>query len=103
MTTVEVLREARALYEANPDHTPYGGIQEPDHFCLIGACNQSAYAVAGCLDADYWNTRAALLARLAAATGAGNLSRHLIGWNATHSTEEVLAAFDRAIAALAGS
>ncbi len=94
-TTVEVLRAARARYEARPDHTPYPLTVTPGCDCLVSACVNAA------CDLGHVGHHPALAA-LAAAVGVSfrpGVNTHLIKWNATHSTEQGLAAFDRAIAA----
>ena len=88
-TILGALREARALYAASPSHV--GGdamLPRPGTHCVITALNAVA------VDNDYWDAYVAI--RRAADVPDGGV----VDWNATHTTAEVLAAFDRAIATL---
>lgn len=87
--TVEVLRKARALYEANPSHAPADEMPEPGCECPITALCTADEALGG----GY------LGALIALRRAAGAEANFLAEWNAEHSTDEVLAAFDTAIAA----
>lgn len=89
MTTVEVLLKARALYGANPSHAPVGEIPRRDTHCPITAMAEATLSS----PADYVPAEEALVRTI----GTIEIPR----WNAEHSTEEVLAAFDRAIEAAA--
>lgn len=89
MTTAEVLRDARALYAANPSHAGSGTDPDPGTHCVIYAVNTAA-AEDGPFDSA-----------ISAFTSAIDSSDCLVNWNAEHTTEEVLAAFDRAIKAAA--
>ena len=84
MTTVEVLRKARELYAANPSHAPAGARPEPGTVCVILAIDRSSGPVGYSSEAEY------AVLRAAGASG-------VVTWNAEHTTEEVLAAFDKAI------
>lgn len=87
-STVEVLREARELYAANPWHgdidavPPVGG-----GVCPVMSLTRVAQSWAAAHDA-LWR-----------ALDPEDLAMGIPVWNAQHSTEEVLALFDRAIAA----
>lgn len=89
MTTADLLRAARALYAANPSHAALGEVVAPGTRCAIGAICLAetrnpfpgvfAYAVSSLRDAVPFGAS-------------------LVDFNAEHSTAEVLALFDRAIA-----
>lgn len=90
MTVAEVLREARALYEEAPSHA--GAMQKiaDGSVCpILALCDVVGGSVTG------MNRHPAYEALLA---GMG-IDGGMVDWNAEHSTAEVLAAFDRAIAA----
>jgi hypothetical protein len=92
-TVLDVLREARELYAANPSHAPYGCTPGAE-YCIVTACYAADCGYGGgALDA------------LKAAVDATEVDRaefnkRIISWNAEHTTEEVLEAWDRAIASL---
>jgi hypothetical protein len=86
MTAAEILREARALYAANPSHAPSEELPEAGCHCPITAL----VAVTNGMGVRH----PAYLVLLDAAL----MPDSLADWNAEHSTEEVLAAFDRAVA-----
>src|SRR4051812_16949570 len=87
MSTVEILVRARALYAEAPSHAPANAYPEPGTYCVVyalgaaGALPSGVYALAHDAMLDAMGT-----------------TRSLAWWNAKHTTEEVLAAFDRAIA-----
>ena len=85
-STLEVLREARALYAASPCHLPgYEEVPKGQH------CVYTALTAAKPVDRvfhDYAEPIRDVVGRY-----------DLSNWNAEVSTEEVLAAFDAAIAA----
>lgn len=85
MTTAELLRGARALYAKNPSHAGEGSLPEDGCECVMTAL----HAVAE------WSTDDAYDALCDAA----GIESGLVAWNAEHTTEEVLAAFDTAIEA----
>lgn len=86
MTTVEVLRKARALYEANPSHAPGCDPVEPGRVCLMWSLDYAAGPRGA--DKDVYS---------AIDRAAG--TNQLVKFNAEHTTAEVLAVFDRAIEA----
>lgn len=87
-TTLDVLRDARALYSENPSHAAKDEIPAKGTFCAVTALSTAAEQHSG-FDGAY--------GALLRATGAED--GQLYAWNAEHTTEEVLAAFDRAIEA----
>ena len=91
MTTVEVLHAARELYATNPSHVPYPETPAYGTYCAVTAISHSAMRL--------WSGGLYDNAREALARATGNPPWVSIPrWNAEHSTEEVLAAFDEAIA-----
>lgn len=98
----EILTLARALYAENPDHTPYG--EEPCGTCAVLAL-EGAWGDLYYPDGDRHIGRENLtgaITILASCAGVvyedGNRA-YVIDWNATNSTETVIAAFDQAILA----
>jgi hypothetical protein len=85
MTTAELLREARALFAANPSHTRSLSV-ESGKVCASLAIIQAG----GEIEGDAYNG-------FIAANGIEQGGVWL--WNAEHTTAEVLAGFDKAIAA----
>lgn len=85
MTTAETLRTARERYAANPSHAEHAARPEPGTYCMITAIPSIGPREVG---------SAQEMLRQAAG---GVVS--LVDFNAAHSTEEVLAVFDKAIAA----
>jgi hypothetical protein len=83
-----VLHDARARYEEAPSHASAGTVPRAGTVC-------AATAFVGSQDPEA-SVRAQLLFRGAA--GVWDTTQ-VIEWNAASSTEEVLAAFDRAIEA----
>lgn len=83
MKDLSILREARNRYAESPSHAPYRVSPKPGEYCVITACfcSPSIYG---------------LVARAAGVVNRGD-NEPLIRWNAENSTEDVLAAFDRAI------
>lgn len=90
--TAEVLRLARKLYAANPSHAPADVYPESGCECPITALAMAQMDTHA--PNEVW---LAAHAALAIATGC---EEGLPRWNAEHTTEEVLAAFDRAIEAV---
>lgn len=96
MNTLDILKGARELYASAPSHAQRGHHPAPGCYCPVTALD----AAAG---------RSAPAETLSALEGAASLfggsmagaRRVIIDWNAHHTTGEVLAAFDRAIAELA--
>lgn len=89
MTTLKILRAARALYERSPSHVGGVGLPEEGTICPLLALTDAAE------DIDCLTRRTPAVDRLRAAMG----TTSIVDWNATHTTLEVLAAFDRAILA----
>src|SRR4051812_42443448 len=87
MSTVEILVRARALYAEAPSHARPAYHPEPGTRCVVFALGDAG----GRMNVDYFPAHDAL----ADAMGG---CRSVVEWNAEHTTEEVLAAFDRAIA-----
>lgn len=87
-STVEVLRRARELYAEAPSHAPHPDLPKEGTLCLLMATDEAASEL-GCGGVE----RDQADGVLRQVTGCGTL----VDWNAEHSTEEVLAAFDRAI------
>jgi hypothetical protein len=85
--TVDILCRARALYASAPSHAPAEYAPEPDTYCVIYALH---FAARGASNDDSPAFQA--FARVID-------DRSVSTWNAEHTTVEVLAAFDRAIAA----
>lgn len=85
MTTAEILRGARALYAANPSHAGEGKMPEDGCECVMTAL----------MAVVEWGTDGAYDALCDAA----GIESGLVAWNAEHTTEQVLAAWDRAIEA----
>lgn len=84
--TIAVLCDARALYAASPSHAPSFQSPTPGTYCPIYALGVSVPFAAD------WPAGAEMALVRAAGTD------RIPTWNAEHTTEEVLAAFDRAIA-----
>lgn len=87
LTTVEVLRQARALYAEAPSHAPLGTYPESWEVCAVTACG---------FDAGYGEAVRALA--IAAGIERDFPRSAVIEWNAKATTADVLAAFDKAIA-----
>lgn len=90
--TVDVLRRAREFYAASPSHAASGDPVEDGCVCLIWALNDAADEG----DGDFCDAWISAHEALAAAAG---FPASMVVWNAEHSTEDVLAAWDRAILA----
>lgn len=86
VSTVDVLRAARDLYAQAPSHAPKGEDLPAGRYCPLTAI--------GTASGSYSLARPAENAFYEAVGWVG-----VVRWSATHSTEEVLAAFDRAIEA----
>lgn len=85
---LEVLKTARALYADSPSHAPEFTMPEEGTYCMITA-----------LDAAATRTEAASPAYRALVSALPRGERLLVTFNANHTTEEVLAVFDKAIKA----
>lgn len=86
MTTAEGLRAARARYAANPSHVAPDGIVPFNSHCPITAMTD-VELMCGAVYSAMRHAFSAVIGPTPIPT-----------WNAEHTTEEVLAAFDRAIA-----
>ena len=89
MTALKVLRHARALYENAPSHAGPYELPDRDCVCPLWAIEDSAHL------GDTARARELLQAAMGDPAS-------IVAWTATHSTIEVLAAFDRAIIAELG-
>jgi hypothetical protein len=87
MTTADLLRSARAKYAAKPSHAPAD--QYPDD----GECPITALTHV-CMT---WGNDFRFCRRAESALERTIGTHDIPAWNAEHSTEDVLAAFDRAI------
>jgi hypothetical protein len=87
-TVLEVLERGRELYAAAPSHVPDPDIPRPGTHCVVTAI----FADGRRLHNPAEFAQAAMVKAVA-----GNSVCSLVHWNAEHTTEEVLAAFDRAI------
>lgn len=92
-STLDVLKDARALYSENPSHASCGVEVADGTRCVV-------YAL---WDASHYDHAAMFPAEEILWDAAGitnpNARMKLIDWNARSSTETVLAAFDQAISA----
>jgi hypothetical protein len=86
--TVDILCRAREIYAAAPSHAPSSEFPDPGTYCVIFAIDRAVGGRAG-----LWTAVHAVERAMAGPT------ESCVEWNAEHSTAEVLAAFDRAIAA----
>lgn len=93
MTTVDVLRKARGLYAASPSHALPDDIPKPGTDCVLTALNKVVCDDSGRSLENYEAASDALVAAFG--------TDRLVEFNAEHSTEEVLAVFDKAIEAVA--
>jgi hypothetical protein len=85
-STVDILCRARALYASAPSHVADPALPDVGTYCALLALTGSGASV---------DCPAANALRKAMDLGGGCI----VDWNAEHTTEEVLAAFDRAIEA----
>lgn len=92
-TVVEVLRRGRELYASAPSHVADPGIPERGTYCVLTATQAAAYELGGSEDAHHKASLADDYLQRVAQT------MRLVNWNAENSTETVLEAWDRAIAA----
>jgi hypothetical protein len=91
--TLDVLRDARERYARQPDHSPYGRVPS-EGVCVVTACR-----IVGGGDASPVRALEEA-AGIEVDLGRFGKNEQIIRWNAEHSTEDVLEAFDRAIASL---
>lgn len=87
LSTLDLLRQGRERYASAPCHAPQGTPVPDDSYCIVTAVEE--YRM------DRYNHPA--VGVLKDILGVGRWG--LIDWNAEHTTEEVLALFDKAIAA----
>jgi hypothetical protein len=95
VSTVDVLRAARDLYAQAPSHVRYPETPEPGTNCVLTAI----WSAVERLLANYYPRYPLSFSADEALRGAAGHPASIVEWNAEHSTEEVLAAFDRAIEA----
>lgn len=101
----EILTLARELYAENPDHTPYG--EDPCGTCAVlaleGAWGDLYYPNgarhARHIGRENLDGAITILASCAGVIYEDGNRAYVINWNATNSTETVIAAFDQAILA----
>jgi hypothetical protein len=86
----ELLRQARALYAAAPSHAAPGYMPALGTYCVI-----TAITIAALNDPARGQDATFAEDALVRAASGGDI----IAWNANATTDEVLAAFDRAIEA----
>lgn len=86
-----VLRKARDLYAANPSHALAREFPKAGTYCAVTAIHAAAPGWENRVVCDHAD------AILRAVTGTQHTALALPEWNAAHSTETVLAAFDKAI------
>ena len=86
MTDKEKLIAARELYASSPSHAGTWTAPSEGSYCIITACDKVGLSLYG---------EAMNILRDSAGDG-----ECLVNFNADHTTEEVLAAFDKAIAAV---
>lgn len=91
ITSVDVLRRARNLYGRAPSHAAALDLPVEGTYCPITAISTALGPNLG------WRGYTDQLAQ-AAGLNSGEHPISVVRWNAKASTEEVLAAFDRAIA-----
>lgn len=92
---VSILEQARNLYASNPSHVPFPQTPGLGTHCVITAVRTAIEPESG---PGFGTMRRIDAAQDALKYAAG--VRSLVHFNATHTTEEVLAVFDAAIAAL---
>lgn len=90
MDTVDILCRARELYASAPSHVAHPHLPPSGTYCAVMALAMVKGVGVRAVDTPAYDA-------LVRATGVSCGS--VADWNAEHSTAEVLAAFDRAIAA----
>lgn len=95
-TVVEVLRRGRELYASAPSHVADPLVPKRGTYCVLTATQEAALRVFPAWAGEDW-MHARTAADKALRTAAGSM--RLVKWNAENSTETVLEAWDRAIAA----
>lgn len=89
MNVKDILTQARDLYAGSPNHVPSGCMLPSGTYCMISAvCS---------VEGKTWEEENEALDALYLVVD----TESLVDFNVEHSTEEVLAAFDRAIESLA--
>lgn len=108
MTANDILRRARARYASAPSHLALGeGVIPEGQYCAYTALWQGediefSDDPANPTEDELAAEKAARVLIIAAGGDETSLIIHTLAhWNATHTTEEVLAGFDRAIKATA--
>lgn len=100
MTVEDVLREARRLYAEHPSHAPSGHFPAAGTVCVVLAIDDALED----LTREDWTRDWEYLyngAQRAFAVAIGGDTQEIVAFNAEHTTDEVLAAFDKAIEAVA--
>lgn len=87
-----VLREAATLYAEAPSHAPIGDYPECGMHCAITAVTSATYARNMSISQAMVVSDALIALNKAA-------GRWIVGYNADHTTEEVLAVFEKASSA----
>lgn len=88
VSPAEILQRARELYEANPSHAPSHHCPADDECCAVQALSRAGASAT-------W--AAEDIADQAFFEAMGGDEDSIVDYNAGHSTEEVIATFDRAI------
>ena len=91
MTAADYLRKARETYAERGDHTPPFGVVPSGKVCMLTALTSQEIPPNENLEA-YGDAYRAL-----AAVAREGVEGGVVYFNADHTTEEVLAAYDRAI------
>lgn len=89
-TQLAVMRRAREIYAAAPSHADPGVTPDDGTYCAVTACSQARREHGGRYFVDSWGL-----------LDDHCYSRHhmsVVRFNATHSTDEVLALFDEVLA-----
>lgn len=94
--TYELLTRAREMYAKAPSHAPYGEGCENWKYCPMLAIELQNTELTARGIFPHRNDAMTALAR-AAGLADEDIRRRIIVWNSETSTEEVVAAFDRAI------
>jgi hypothetical protein len=92
---VKALRNARALYASAPSHAPDPEWPKPGTYCFLSAIEKASLEVYKVSPWKGGSNKLVELARRAVADLWGH--GRLLDFNAEHSTDEVLVAFDRTI------
>lgn len=95
MAALDVLRKARELYAANPSHAPADDELEAGRVCLLSSTADARDALGAQVDYEDEYEADRLIRK---AIGVEFSWPYVATWNASHSTEEVLALIDSVIA-----